>query len=326
MADMRRPDRGAGRERRRLLLATLASLTLAPAWVRAAEAGAPRLLVPWQTFLGARLAPRVDPTGQIRPGPMGGFQRFLHPTAVAARGPDLYVADSGAGTLYRVDTGLQAMTAVPGVNVLPGTRIAVGTDHSLYVLDPGAGRLRRFTRDGTPLQTFTDPVATARFGDFALDETGRRVFALDALSRRIVAFPPAGRAAEVFASTLEGGGELRAMGAIAADGAGLLVADLACRCLLRLAADGRVLVRLGEGELQQPTALVADRDGRVFVADAFDRSLKVFQGDELLATLPAAGLGANALTGLALDAGVLYIADGPGARVVALRVLPRRQP
>ncbi len=336
MADMRPPVPGAGRpparKHRRAFLAAVAVLALGPGWTCAAAAppepeAAARLLVPWQTFFGARLVERVDPTGQIRPGQGGGFVRFRYPTAVAARGPDLYVADSGAGTLYRFDAALQAMQAVPGVRALPGTRIRVGADHTLFVLDPGAGRLRRFSRDGTPLQTLSDAVAAARFSDFSLDETGR-IYVLDALGRRIVAFHPAGRAASVFASAMEGGGELQAMGAIAGGAVGLLVADSACRCVLRLGEDGQVAARLGEGDLRQPGAIAMDREGRVFVADAFDQSLKVFGDGVLLASFAAAALGASGIAGIAIDEGFLYVADGAGARIVVLRIRPgsRRGP
>lgn len=323
-----------GAMRRRLASPLRLALCLAAAsWLPcalAAESEAPAarpaasgLLVPWQTLVGARLVDRADPTGRIQPNALAGFLRFRYPTAVAARGPDIYVADSGAGTLYRFDAALQLMSAVHGVSVLPGTRIRAGADQTLFVLNPGAGEIRRFSRDGIPLQAISDPVSTARFADFSVDPTGRRVYALDALSQRIVAFHPAGRAAYVFASSMESPGVFKGIGAIADGSGGVLVSDLGCRCIVQLSDDGRVAARLGEGELKQPGVIVADRDGRVFVVDAFDNSLKVFQRGTLLASFAAAALGASSIGGIAVDEGFLYIADGAGAKIVVLRISPR---
>lgn len=326
MADMRLPVPAAGSRARRRLLAALLAAPLA--WAlrpRTAVAQAPPLVRPWQVLAGARLAERIDPAGGLWPDPRGAFVPFVHPTAVAARGPDIYVADSGANRVYRIDLALQAMAPLPGLGAQPGTRLVVAGDQSLYVLEPGTGRILRLRRDGSVLQTLSDPVATARYSDIALDETGARVYAYDALSRRLVAFHAAGRAAIPIASAIDAAGMWQGAAGLASSAGGVWLSDPGCRCVLRFDFSGSITARLGEGALRLPGPLAADRQGRVFAVDLFDQSLKVLDAGGLVASLSFPSLGVSAVTGMAMDDGFLYIADGPGARLVVLRLLGGRK-
>ena len=88
----------------------------------------------------------------------GPFTQLRGPVAVAAMGPDVYVADAGLGLLLRVDQVANRLTPFGPRGVQPGTRLAADVDGSLYVLDPASRRIQRFARDGRLLQSFpTDP-------------------------------------------------------------------------------------------------------------------------------------------------------------------------
>jgi sugar lactone lactonase YvrE len=322
MADMRRPVPAAGRRARRRLLAALPAVPLV--WAlrpRTAAAQAAPLVRPWQVLAGARRAARIDPAGGLWPDARGAFVAFVHPSAVAARGPDVYVADSGANRVYRVDLALQALAEVPGLGAQPGTRLAVAGDQSLYVLEPGAGRILHLRRDGSVLQTLSDPVATARYSDIALDETGARIYAYDTLSRRLVAFHAVGRAAIPIASAIDAAGMWQGAAGLASSAGGVWLSDPGCGCVLRFDFSGSVTARLSEGGLRLPGPLAADRQGRVFAVDLFDQSVKVLDAGGLVASLSFSSLGVSAVSGLTIDDGFLYLADGPGARLVVLRLL-----
>jgi hypothetical protein len=114
-----------------------------------------RILIPLTTLVSARLVPAADRSGA--PLPASGaapLTPLIHPAATALFAGDLYIADSGAGRIYRYDRALNVMTVVGGVTASPGMRMAAGADASLYVLDMPQRRVTRFGRGGQVLATY----------------------------------------------------------------------------------------------------------------------------------------------------------------------------
>ena len=165
--------RDAGRSPWRRALALVAATALLAgcaaehgATVRSRERGT---LSPIRTIQGGRLATRVDALGTPNPGALGGFQPLVFPVAVAMAGPDLYIADAGAGRLYRFEQALLALVPVAGVSALPGIRLQGGPDGSLYFLDPGASEIRRVARVGRPPPAMLPRLPASRYVEFAVD-------------------------------------------------------------------------------------------------------------------------------------------------------------
>lgn len=278
------------------------------------------LLTQQQIIGGGRLAARTDANGFPLPGALQGYVNFVFPSAIAARGQDVYVADSGKRKLYRIDTGLQVVSEVSGVDVLTWTRVQVAPDGSLFVLDATQTKVLRYTRGGRLMLTYSDPLTTARIADFKVSESLDRVLVLDALSQQLVALHPAGKAGR--ALNMQGVGALAAQGGIGAARRSVYVIDSTCNCVAVLDEEGRAQTQIGKGLLIQPRALAVDGAGRVFVLDAADRALKIFQGGTLLARYEPRGLRLVEFSALAIDDNLLYIADGPGARVAVFRIAP----
>jgi len=114
--------------------------------------------------------------------------------------------------------------------------------------------------------------------------------------------------------------------AVAAAREGLFVLDRNAGVVHQIRRDGSVIASLGQGELKQPAALVADRFDRVFVTEPFNRTVQVLQAGEPTQTLTAAQLGVQQISALAVDARLLAVADGLAGQVVihTLREGPRR--
>jgi hypothetical protein len=273
-----------------------------------------------QSIMGGRLAAELDATGTPKPGALRGFVKFIVPAALAARGPDIYVADMGARKLYRFDRMQQALSIVPGVTATPRMRLQLAADLTLYVLDPDHATLRHYARDGRLMQTLPDARVAMHLTEFVLDEAQGRIVAGDQLNQRLLQLPLAGRIISVFPG--EEVGAFSALGALSRVGEEIYVLDSACVCIVRVDAQGQVQQRFGYGALAQPHAMVADRFGRLFVADGFDRTLKVFHSGALMARYEPAQLNLAGISALALDEGLLYVSDGPGARVAVFRVQP----
>lgn len=278
------------------------------------------VLAPWQVITGGRLATQVDANGFPVQGTLQGFTTLIHPAALAVRGTDIYIADSGARKVYRFDSTLQTLTVVPDVFAMPWTRMQVGVDHSLFILDAGTSTILHYTRGGRLLQTLSDPLNTARLTEFVVDESLGKIVASDQMNRRLVMLHLSGQASRVLDSSDRG--ELTALGAIAAAGRTMYALDARCSCIVALDEEGRVRERIGQGSLGQPRTLAVDRHGQIFVADAADRTLKVFFQGTLIASYGTQKLGVTEISALAVDEGILYIADGPGARVISLRIHP----
>lgn len=295
----------------------------APQTAQGAENPAPsqqEVLVPWQFITGGRLTTQVDANGFPGPGSLQGFTTLVNPSALAARGSDIYIADSGARKLYRFDSMLQTLTVIPGVFAQSWTRLQVGVDSSLFVLDAGNSTILHYTRGGRLLQTLSDPLTSARLTEFAVDESLSKIVANDQLNGRMVVLHLLGKASRVMDSANIG--ESTSMGAIATAGRTIYALDMRCSCIVAMDDEGRVSERIGKGVLTQPRTLAVDRYGYIFVADEVEHTLKVFLRGALVASYGAQTLGVMEISALAADEGVLYVADSPGARVVALRIRP----
>jgi hypothetical protein len=277
-------------------------------------------LTPWLSLTGARLSLAPDRTGT--PSPRAGalsVTRFMRPLALAARGGDLVILDSGTGAAYRYDAALNIMSALGGVPAQAGTQLAMGADFSLYAVDQQGRRVLRIARNGQVLASYRDAINLPRPVDVAVDDARGLVIVADGTFNHLVAFHALGGASYVI--PLRGaGGRPHAVSAIALGADAIYFADPLCRCVARVAYNGGVLATFGQDALAQPGALAVDRYQRVFVIDQFERALKVFERGILIATLPASRFGMQQIDDVWIDDSVLYLADGLGARVEAQRL------
>lgn len=276
------------------------------------------LLIPWHTIKGGQLATQQDQNGFPLPGSFSGFSTLIFPVALAARAPDLYIADAGAQKIYRFNSDLQSLSVVSGVDATNLTRLQVAPDYSLLVLDPARSLISSFARGGQRLQTLSSPVTSAHLTEFIVQESYGRIYAVDQLNQQIVPLHPLGLADMPLITA--GTSEIRTLGALASAGRTLYTVDAGCACVVAIDETGRARERIGKGVLVQPRALVADRYGHLFVADGFDHTLKVFLRGALVASYTPSKLHVIDITALAIDQSVLYVADGPGAQVLAFRI------
>lgn len=307
----------AGLAARSALVAVLVLHGLLPA--QAQE----RVLVPWKTITGAQLAARADSGGDLLSGESAGYVPFIFPSSITARGPDLYVADSGARKIFRLDMAQQIMVAVPGMDANSRTRLQAGPEQTLFVLDAGSATVLQFSRSGQLLETLNDPQAAASLVEFAVEENSGQIIASDRRSRRLLVIDSPGWASRTL--PVGGGGGAASLGALASRGGKLYAVDRNCSCIVVMDVEGRVLERVGEGALVQPRALATDHFGRIFVADSFNHSLEVYEDGERVTSYEARKLLVKEFSALAFDEGILYAADGPGGQVLAFHIRPPRK-
>jgi hypothetical protein len=274
----------------------------------------------WRVVSGGFLAaPGANFGLPARPG-TGAFVRLVAPTALALRGSDLLVVDSGAGRVLRVDLVLDTVTPVAGATATPMTAVALGSDLSAWVLDGVARQVLRFARDGRLMQTFRHDGPLAASAGLALVDGGATLLVADGGARQWLEMRPAGSVAVALRPEDAGGRGVAAVDAIAVAGDVVFLLDRNAAVVHQARRDGRLVGRIGDGVLKQPVALAADRSGRLFVLDAQDQGLHLFTPGAAPQFFTAAQLRVQRVGAFALDDGMLAVADRLTGQVVLHRL------
>jgi len=251
------------------------------------------------------------------PASGGGYVKFIYPSAVAIGAGELYVLDSGLGALLAVDLTTERVRTIASMPGLPAVSLQSAPGGGVFVLRPDLGVVQRLDRNGRELARLSAQDAMLQPRGIALSPDGTQAWITDA-DGSLHAFGGLGRQAYALPGAAEptpwrmiksGGG--RAWG-IADD----------CLCLAEVGFDGRELQRFDDVRFDDPGAMSVDRDGRVWLVDNADGHLQLHVGGQRLGLYAPASLGANRITALANGPGSLYVADGPGARIIELRLSP----
>lgn len=325
-ADMRRlaPVGGKGvRVLRRLGIAGVLAGALSAAFAQSSgqtltSDGSMNILAPQGMITGGFSAP--PSTMPARP-PTGNYIKLMYPSAIAANGPDIYVADSGQRMLVRIDAVSRSAARLRELPPSPGTRVKTGPDGSVYVLSPGRREVERIARDGRRIAVFSAKFEVLQPADVVVEPNMNRVWISDAAGA-VFAFHPSGRLSEPLTGRWDGFPDqnfgVTLMAAGRAEVAGI---DPRCRCIIEFDRNGNVNGRFGEEQLSFPADVAIDLYDRVWILDRGDHRLKLFSDGNMLATITPAQLGLTDVTAIAFDAHLAYIADGPGGRIGTFAIL-----
>lgn len=277
------------------------------------------LLVQQGIIMGGQAAlPNAAP-GQGGSGP---YIKLIYPSAIAASGPNLYVADSAQGVLLRIDTFSQSIARLSALPPTPDVRLKTGPDGSVYVLRFDRAEVDRFSREGFRMASFSAMFDILRPADLVVDPRLNQVWISDGAGG-VFAFHPSGRRSHSLAGRGDGFAE-PGTGAtlLAAGGSRVVGIDPGCRCVLEFDSDGTILDNFGAGDLINPSGLALDTHGRTWIIDRGDRRLKVFDGHRLIFSIPAARLGLTEISAISIDLYRVFISDAPGGKIGVYAVLP----
>lgn len=279
------------------------------------------LLTPRATLTGARVTTQANPV--FGAAPMlwpSANQQWLSPTAVVSRNSFLYVLDSGRRQIFRYDSMRQVMSPFADYVAASVRGIAVAGDLSLYVLDADARQVLHFSIDGRLLRRFGNELEVARPVAMLLDESSGQLLVADSLYNHIVVFNNFGHIVAALKPAAA-----RSIEAMASGPDGLYLVDKLGRQVVVIDRDGEHRYAFGAGSLAHPNAIAVDRYNRVFVSDSFDNTVKIFEQENMVASIGGTGSTPaffNRVTGLWLEHDMLYVADSLNGRIQIFQVAP----
>jgi hypothetical protein len=255
---------------------------------------------------------------QPRRPDFAGYLPWLAPSVVAARGNFVYVVDGGRRQIFLYDLSQQTMTPFGAYAAGNVAGIAVAPDMSLYVADANARKVLHFSFDGRLLRTFSNEFELSRPAAVILDERSGNVLVADSLLNHVVVFNSLGRVLAVLRSD-----QSRSTEAMARGPDGLYLVDRLAKQVVVIGLDGADRYLLGKGTLKNPGAIAVDRFNRVFVSDSFDNTIKIYEREQLVATVGGSGAtpaSFNRITSMWLEQNMLYVTDSLNARIQTFRV------
>lgn len=277
------------------------------------------LLTPAATLTGAFVEGALAPlSAPPRTPGFSGHLSWQWPTAVAARGNYIYVVDGGRRQIFRYDLAMQTMTPFADYVASGVSGIAVARDLSLFVADADARQVLHFAFDGRLLQKLSNDMELTRPVAVLPDERSANVLVADNLRSHVVVFNSLGRVISALRPVAA-----RSIEAMAQGPDGLYLVDRVNRQIVVIGLDGAERYVLGKGTLKMPGAIAVDQFNRVFVSDTFDNTIRVYQREQLLATIGGAGANLasfNRITSLSVDQNMLYVVDSLNARIRTFRV------
>ncbi|MBL8437971.1 MAG: hypothetical protein JNM61_07220 [Zoogloeaceae bacterium] len=312
-------DRDAGRRRTLKALALAGPLAMFwPRWGRA-QGAAPLNRV--MRIDGGFAAPEGALPGLMPRGPAGGYVKLMYPSALAAAGPDLFVADSGLGALLRIDTLTLSVARLARIPTVPGVRLRTGADGTLFMLRPDRAELVRLDRSGRLLRRYDDTPELAIPTDFVIAPFSNAVWLMDADGTRYE-FHPGGRVFGPLPPGPQAEGLPPQLSHLAAGRGRVVGIDSHCGCAIEWNQDGRQVAVHELAGLGRPGAVAMDDDDRLWIVDRGDRRLKLFEQFQPTASMGFAELGLGDITALAIDHRRLYLADGLSAAVLVFEIAP----
>lgn len=256
--------------------------------------------------------------------------RFRRPNAVAARDQILYIVDAGLALVFeydRMSARLKVLTDLKGMIAGDAADIYVANDRSFYIADTLGGRVLHFSANGRLQRTIMDDQNLRRPVAISVDEANGDVYVADGGLDHILVFNSGGKLFRAVGSRGDDEGEFRDITGMVRDRNGnfLVTTRLGYRAQT-MDNEGRFLYQFDKDTLVFPNAIAVDQDGRTFVSDFIDNSIKIFEEGHLVAVEGGSGVAPGrfkGITDLWVDGGFLYAADSLNGRIQVFRIAAR---
>jgi len=235
---------------------------------------------------------------------------------------ELRTTDKGVGLIYKYNLKTQRMQFLWGAGdhiVGDVSDVYLASDMSFYVTDVDGRRALHFSPDGSLLKVYKHPPNIFRPIALTVDEKRKEVLIADETYSHIVSFDM-DKAKPIYGMGArgEGPGKFRIITDMIPIPDGFLVSDRIELRVQVLDREGNYVANFGQGIVTFPTALAADKQGRVFVSDKADSTIKVFKAGELIDQVGRNGYGAGEfryISDMKVLGNQLYVVDSLNGRI-----------
>jgi DNA-binding beta-propeller fold protein YncE len=254
--------------------------------------------------------------------------RLMRPAAIAAHGDDVYIVDGGSDMLYRYERALGRLSVLKDLKgVVAGavTDIFIAQDLSYYLADADARRVLHFDRHGDQIRVFEDPINLGRPVSVSEDPDTGTVYIADGFNDDVLVYNAAGQLQGAIGTRGQAQGQFMGITAMAQSSEGIYVATrFGTHRVQMMGLDGGFKQAFVSDSVTFPTAIVTDGNGRVYVSDFMDNTIRVYVDGQVVETLGGTGSAPGRfkrITDMWLDNGLLYVADSLNNRVQVIRVV-----
>ena len=235
---------------------------------------------------------------------------------------ELRTKDNGVGIVYKYDLKTQRMHFLRGVGehiVGDVSDIYLASDMSFYVTDVEGRRALHFSPEGSLLKIYKHPPNIFRPIAITVDEPRKQVIIADETYSHIVSFDM-DKAEPIYGmgGRGEGPGKFRIITDMIPIPDGYLVSDRIELRVQVLDRDGNYVANFGQGIVTFPTALAVDKQGRVYVSDKADSTIKVFKAGKLIDQVGRNGYGPGEfryVSDMKVLGNQLYVVDSLNGRI-----------
>ena len=244
----------------------------------------------------------------------------------------LRVVDNASGVIFRYNLKTGRMNLLWGAgDYISGdvSDIYLASDHSFYLTDVEGRRALHFSPDGKLLKIYKHPPNIFRPIAITVDEKRKEVLIADETYSHIVAFDME-KAEPLYGMGDRGNGpgKFRIITDMIAIPDGFLVSDRIELRVQVLDREGNFVAEFGRGEVTFPTALAVDVEGRVFVSDKADSTIKVFKAGKLIDIVGRNGYGAGEfryISDMKVSGNQLYVVDSLNGRIQVFEFIPENK-
>lgn len=248
------------------------------------------------------------------------FARLQRPVAVGAHGNTVYLFDAGPNLFYRYDLAYETLQDLPRISGalkgVPGG-ITVTADRSFYVTDPAGRQVIHGSLDGQVLRLLSDDANLANPVAAVFDEFSRQLLVADSLFDHVVSFNHEGWPLFAFGERGMGPEQSQVIADMTTGPLGFYVVDRNPQVKV-YTPQGKFLFGFPRREVATPTAIAVDLHDRVYLADGFDDTIKVYVQGAYVGEFGGTGTSPGRfrfITDLTIDQSFLYVADSMNGRV-----------
>ncbi len=253
-----------------------------------------------------------------------GFTKLLFADAIAARGNDIFIADTSQRKIFHIDRIQQTLTEFATLRSGGETNMYVASDLSLYVIDRLQRQVIQYSREGRVIRTFgnnsnlSNPIAVYESEDM------NRLLIADSISGYVAVFNTLGGMSRTIGQNINMPGVASNIIDIVAKNGNIFLLDQTMHEISVIDTEGNQLYKFGQTILKQPVAIAIDYCRRLFVADRFDNSIHVFLNEDHIATFKNNNSGLNGfemITDIDIDNDTLFVSDGASAKIKVMKII-----